>query len=474
MQGYADRGRSATLLSLQVLLSLAPLHQQLVPSPEQLPLFPASFGPAVNKLLMAQLGMRQLLSRSVSSSGQPLMWHAWWHIGIRRYHWVKQQQQVDEDACSKDSQPSNSSKARTKQRARKQQAQEAAQQSGLQPLSAAQLTALYDDPAARYYAAGFAARQTAAYGTGLRANTALRSSHLAKSHSLWRAVSADRIQLLMGPQASKIGVERFDMLRPLLQLVCDEQYKHEHASEQPLFPPLLRPEGQLAVFADRRLPTELIVRETELRNRAGEAVHLMPGAVFTDVVEGHPAHWLSRHEALVPGCDVCCKPFSKQRWAATADDGDDSSSDDDSSEGTKVGSRAQAWCQVLLMCRNMHVNALSSSTIWCVCHNGSNVCCWQLYCQRCWLLCCTNYCQPANVMFTCMECCAEKQRCPKSGVRKYGSMMCSCRCIADNDGCCAAQTAVHCCPPAGRDLDMHAVQRAQLLQRGVHQAGCSA
>jgi hypothetical protein len=183
-----------------VLLSLSSLQHKLQPATEVTPLLPSSFAPLVNKLLQQQLGMAMLLETDITrTAGKPLMWHVWWHIGVRRYHWVQQQklqqqgqQQQEDEECAADSEQlqqqnaaaavSKSSKARSKQKARKQQQQQqalaAARQVGLQPLTAGQLSALYADPAARYYAAGFAARQTAAYGTGLRARAALRTSHM--------------------------------------------------------------------------------------------------------------------------------------------------------------------------------------------------------------------------------------------------------------------------------------------------------
>ncbi|KAF6253354.1 hypothetical protein COO60DRAFT_427423 [Scenedesmus sp. NREL 46B-D3] len=344
-ESYSDCGYSATLLSLQVLQSLAPQHQQLVPCQEQLPRFPASFGPAVQKLLMSQLGLRQLLARDVVSAGQPQLWHVWWHIGIRRYHWVKQQQQQqgqqqhdDEEHVEHGQQQlqqstaaavSKSSKARSKQRARKQQQQQqahaAAQQAGLQPLSAALLAALYADPAARYYAAGFAARQTAAFGTGLRARATLRVPHLAASHSLWRALSADRMQLLVSPQGSSVGAANMMESRALLQLLCDVQYQHEHAHGWPLFPPLLRPEGQLGVCEAHRMPTQQIAWQATLRESAGELLQLTRGGPLSELMDMHPHRWQMQHEQLLAGCDCCHKESGapQHRSDGGSDEGDD-------------------------------------------------------------------------------------------------------------------------------------------------------
>jgi hypothetical protein len=195
----------------------------------------------VNALLQQQLGMSQLLQPSVDKAGQPLMWHVWWHIGIRRYHWVQQQQrrqqQLDrgdveerqpapQSANEVKAAASKSSKARTKQRARKQQAQEAAQQSGLQPLSAAQLTALYDDPAARYYAAGFAARQTAAYGTGLRARAVLRTPHMMLCREVSQTLRDGRTFALVQNMKWSTEDELAPDLEVLEQLVTEASKVH--------------------------------------------------------------------------------------------------------------------------------------------------------------------------------------------------------------------------------------------------------
>jgi hypothetical protein len=324
-----------------VLLSLSPLHQQLQPPKNQLPLFPESFAPAVNKLPMSQLGMRQLLQREVEYKGQPLMWHVWWHIGVRRYHWLQQQQQgqqqhedeaqaADNEQQGAASAVSKSSKARSKQRARKQAQQQQAlasdQQAGLQPLSAGQLVALYADPAARYYAAGFAARQTAAYGVGIRARAALQTLHLAPSHSLWSTVLADRISMCASPLGSSIGVDDPFELRTLLQISCDAQFVHEHAQDRPLFPPLFRPELQLGVVQGNSLPTRIIAVEAALRsNKEGEMLRLMLGAAANEVLELSPYRWQSRHEALMPGCDCCQGEFQAEKYEVVEGD----SSDDD-------------------------------------------------------------------------------------------------------------------------------------------------
>jgi hypothetical protein len=209
---------AAAALSYQVLLSLSSLQQQLLPPTEVAPMCPSSFGPAVNKVLQQQLGMAMLLQRDMLKLCQPLMWHVWWHIGVRRYHWVQQQQQQQQ---SQQQQPedgaqaaddeqqqqgvasavSKSSKARSKQRARKQAQQQQAlaadQQAGLQALSAGQLAALYADPAARYYAAGVAARQTATYGTGIRARAALRTPHMILYTHLDEMLRMGRTQALL-------------------------------------------------------------------------------------------------------------------------------------------------------------------------------------------------------------------------------------------------------------------------------------
>jgi hypothetical protein len=120
----------------------------------------------------------------------------------------QQQQQQDEDDAEdtehpgvllenhSQGKPSKRSKARSKQRARKQQALEAAQQAGLQPLSAGQLAALYADPGARYYAAGFAARQTAVLGTGLRACAALLTPHMIACRVVYDALQYARLPVL--------------------------------------------------------------------------------------------------------------------------------------------------------------------------------------------------------------------------------------------------------------------------------------
>ena len=358
LQSYADSGRAATLLSLQVLLSLSPPHQQLVPSQEQLPLLPASFGPAVSKLMMSQLGLRQLLARDASSTGQPLMWHVWWHIGIRRYHWVQQQQQhrqqqqqqQDEDDRPEDSQQqlqqstaaaaaasSKSSNARMKQRVRKQQQQQqaldAAQQAGLAPLSAGQLAALYADPAARYYAAGFAARQTAGYGTGLRARAALDAPHAAVSFELSQVLQQGRFQVLGHVLSSSCTMTHPADLpqhaRQLSEAISRALDSHESQTGVPesttgaggaalsaLFPPLFRPEGQVGRLVGF-WSDEGVAQEAMMVNRSGEAMHIVDCA---GVVGEPAAAWALRLELVMQRCDVC--GVRLQHAGGRAGDGD--------------------------------------------------------------------------------------------------------------------------------------------------------
>lgn len=108
-----------------MLLSLSPLHRQLLPPPEQAWLCPSSFGRTVGKLLMQHLGLQQIAPEHQHDVGQPDMWHVWWHIGLRRYHWLKQQQQQQDGGSVMGCVPAWCQ------------------------LSAAQLEQLYQDPAAR-------------------------------------------------------------------------------------------------------------------------------------------------------------------------------------------------------------------------------------------------------------------------------------------------------------------------------------
>jgi hypothetical protein len=133
---------AAALLSHQVLLALSPLHHQQLPQPQLAALLPSSFGPVVGKVLMQQLGLQGVLQEfQHEAAGQPLMWHVWWHIGVRRYHWVQQQQQQQEKQHSQQQQ----------QQGQQQQGAAAAAGGGqgLSRLSAAELQALYTDPAAK-------------------------------------------------------------------------------------------------------------------------------------------------------------------------------------------------------------------------------------------------------------------------------------------------------------------------------------
>jgi hypothetical protein len=130
LQSYSTP--AAALLSHQVLLALSPLHHQQLPQPQLAALLPSSFGPVVGKVLMQQLGLRGVLQEfEHKTAGQPLMWHVWWHIGVRRYHWVQQQQ----------GQPQGSSSSGAAAAAGGGQL--------LSRLSAAELEALYTDPAAK-------------------------------------------------------------------------------------------------------------------------------------------------------------------------------------------------------------------------------------------------------------------------------------------------------------------------------------
>jgi hypothetical protein len=183
-----------------------------------------------------------LLQGDMQKNGQPLMWHVWWHVGVRRYHWVQQQQQQrqqqqheDEAQAAESEQQqqqgaasavSKSSKARSKQRSRKQAQQQQAlaadQQAGLQPLSAGQLAALYADPAARYYAAGFAARQTAAYGVGLRARAALRTPHTFMYMHVDEMMRLGRVQAMLSELDFGLDQEDFNQQFNVLDDVLNE------------------------------------------------------------------------------------------------------------------------------------------------------------------------------------------------------------------------------------------------------------
>ncbi|WIA21453.1 hypothetical protein OEZ85_000661 [Tetradesmus obliquus] len=159
-QGYSCP--AAPLLSHQVLLALSPLHRHQLPQPELAPLLPSSFGPVVARVLSQQLGLGGCLREfEHEAAGQPAMWHVWWHIGLRRYHW-QQQQQGDWPAAGTSSSSSSSS--------------------GLSRLSPEQLEALYSDPAAKYYAVGFASRQLCPDVTW-QAPSAIRSSSSSSSSS---------------------------------------------------------------------------------------------------------------------------------------------------------------------------------------------------------------------------------------------------------------------------------------------------
>jgi hypothetical protein len=135
---------AAALVSHQALLALSPLHRQQLPQPQLAALLPSSFGPVVGKVLMQQLGLHGVLQEfQHESAGQPQMWHVWWHIGVRRYHWVQQQQQAK--------QHSQQQQQGQQQQGQQQQGAAAAGGGGqgLSRLSAAELEALYTDPAAK-------------------------------------------------------------------------------------------------------------------------------------------------------------------------------------------------------------------------------------------------------------------------------------------------------------------------------------
>uniref|UniRef100_A0A383WHG4 MYND-type domain-containing protein n=1 Tax=Tetradesmus obliquus TaxID=3088 RepID=A0A383WHG4_TETOB len=288
-QDQGGKNESAALLSHQVLLSLAVHHQQLQPHVEVAPLCPSSFVPAVNKLLQQQLGMAQLLQQKVFKAGQPLMWHVWWHIGIRRYHWLQQQQQ----------QPANL---------------QPQQQAGLAPLSAGQLAALYADPAARYYAAGFAARQTAAYGPGLRARAALDAPHTAASTEVSTVLLQGRSQALAGVLISSGCVRDPAVLwQHVLQLSEVISRALENSEQRAaaaaagraafpcLFPPLFQAEGQVRKLVGF-CAAEGLMQEAEMVNRSGEAVHIV---ACCNCFGQAAAAWAQRLELVMQRCDAC-------------------------------------------------------------------------------------------------------------------------------------------------------------------------
>ncbi|WIA41744.1 hypothetical protein OEZ86_009087 [Tetradesmus obliquus] len=274
-----------------------------------------------------------------SCEGQPLMWHVWWHIGIRRYHFVQQQQQQqqqqrrqqqqqqqDEDLAEDTEQSgaqlgkspqgttSKSSKARMKQRARKQQQQqqalEAAQQAGLAPLSAGQLASLYADPAARYYAAGFAARQTAAYGPGLRARAALRTPHMIASRVVSEKLQAGRVFALARELWSSDRDETSRSINVFGQLLASNLEPADPARRlgRPAFPPLFRPEGQVDCV-DAALGDEGL-----MLSRAGEAQQLMALGDAQCLVGPAAQQWWQRYQrVMMARCDACGEALSEQQ-----------------------------------------------------------------------------------------------------------------------------------------------------------------
>jgi hypothetical protein len=87
-----------------MLLALSPLHAQLLPRPETAFLCPSSFPAAVGKALAGQLLSRPVLDMFQHGQAHLSMWHVWWHIGLRRYGTMQQQQQpgfhAAADGCS--------------------------------------------------------------------------------------------------------------------------------------------------------------------------------------------------------------------------------------------------------------------------------------------------------------------------------------------------------------------------------------
>ena len=58
-------------------------------------MLPSSFAPAVGKALMQQLLQHTpvpVLAGFQHKHARLHMWHVWWHVGLRRYHWLRQQQ----------------------------------------------------------------------------------------------------------------------------------------------------------------------------------------------------------------------------------------------------------------------------------------------------------------------------------------------------------------------------------------------
>ena len=84
---------SSSLLSKQVLLALSPLHQQVLPPAEVAHYLPSSFMPAIGKALMQQLFDAPVLDGFEHETCRLQLWHVWWHVGLRRYAWLKQHQQ---------------------------------------------------------------------------------------------------------------------------------------------------------------------------------------------------------------------------------------------------------------------------------------------------------------------------------------------------------------------------------------------
>jgi hypothetical protein len=93
LQGYHP---SLVLVSKQALLSLSPLHHQLLPPPEVAHLLPSSFAPAVGKALMQQVFDSPVLDafEYEHPSGRLQLYHVWWHVGLRVYARRQQVQQA--------------------------------------------------------------------------------------------------------------------------------------------------------------------------------------------------------------------------------------------------------------------------------------------------------------------------------------------------------------------------------------------
>lgn len=281
-------------------------------------------------VLARQLGLEGLLLPGMIAHGDEnviqrmrlLTWHFWWHVGIRRYHGIKQQQQDCLAAAA------NRGNSTSRRKGYKSAAGYNTAQTSQQQLE--QLEQLYLDADARYYAIGFASRQLAPCGTTLSLHQSCQNPHNLHYANLMAQIRTRRAALLNPRVSASAGAAEAEgqlalaadaetstgsaFLRAPAQKICQLVAAVERETDERqkchnlLFPPTFRAADAVGASAD--CVTLRSSRSSRLQGsaRAGEASLL----VFDPPVGlEHPEVWADQYDDVMDMCDVCLRPIDQ-------------------------------------------------------------------------------------------------------------------------------------------------------------------